>query len=68
MNHMSTLQEIETAIDRLSPEEYEALLTWMDSRPQPIDVRLKADLESGRMDDLIERAKADYEAGHTTPL
>lgn len=63
-----SLQDIEKAIDQLPPQDYAELLRWMDTRPQPIDLQLEADLHAGHMDELIDRAVADYQAGRTTPL
>ena len=65
-----SLRDIETAITKLSPQEYDELLTWLSEHTpsQPIDLQIKASLEAGRMDGRIRRAKADYEAGRTTPL
>jgi hypothetical protein len=67
---MSSLKEIEAAISSLTPQEYDELLTWLGERalPQSIDLEIKTSLETGRMDDRIERAVADYEAGRTDPL
>lgn len=64
-----TLQEIERAIDALTPQQREELCRWLDQQyPQPIDVQLKRDLDAGRIDDRIHRALADHEAGRTKPL
>jgi hypothetical protein len=64
------LKEIETAIEKLTPQECEQLRDWLESvnEPQPIDAQLKADLEAGRIDARIERALADHKAGRTQPL
>ena len=35
---MSTLAEIESAIERLSPEEQRALAAWFDARIAPADL------------------------------
>ena len=67
--HLNTLQEIESAIDALTPQQIEDLYVWLDQRhPQPIDAQLKADLDAGRIDDRINRALADHKAGNTQPL
>jgi hypothetical protein len=67
--HLSTIQEIERAIDALTPQQIEELYAWLDQRhPQLIDVQLKADLDAGRIDDRINRALADHKAGSTQPL
>jgi uncharacterized damage-inducible protein DinB len=65
MNKMTNLRDIEKAIDQLAPHDYEELLRWMDERPQPIDLQLEADLDAGRLDELIDRATADHQAGRT---
>lgn len=67
---MTSVREIEMAIGKLTPEEFEELRRWLDqySRPQPIDAQLKADLDAGRIDERINRALADHRAGNTKPL
>ena len=66
---LNTVQEIERAIDALTQEELGELYSWLDQRhPQPIDAQLKADLDAGRVDDRINRALADHNAGNTQPL
>ncbi len=67
--HLNTVQEIERAIDALTPQQIEELYVWLDQRhPQPIDAQLKADLDAGRIDHRINRALADHKAGTTQPL
>jgi hypothetical protein len=67
--HLETVQEIQRAIDALTPQEVEELYVWLDQHhPQPIDAQLKADLGAGRIDDRINRALADHKAGNTQPL
>ena len=66
---LKTVQESEHAIDALTPRQMEELYAWLDQRhPQPIDAQLKADLDAGRVDDRINRALADHNAGNTQPL
>jgi len=66
---MNTVQEIERAIDALTPQQMEELYVWLDQRhPQPIDAQLKADLDAGRIDNRINRALADHKAGNTQPI
>jgi hypothetical protein len=67
--HLETVQEIQRAIDALTPQEVEELYVWLDQHhPQSIDAQLKADLGAGRIDDRIDRALADHKAGNTQPL
>lgn len=66
---MSTVQEIEQAIEKLSQQELEELHSWMEEQyPQPIDAQLKADLDAGNMDATIRQALADHKAGNTRAL
>ena len=66
---MNTVQEIERAIDALTPQQMEELYVWLDQRhPQPIDAQLKADLDAGCIDDRINRSLADHKAGNIQPL
>ncbi len=66
---MNTVQEIERAIDSLTPQEREKLFAWLDeNHPQPIDAQLKADLDAGRIDARIRRAVADHRTGKTRAL
>jgi len=64
-----TIQDIEDAIDALTPQQREELYLWLDQQySHPIDAQLKADLDAGRIDDRINRALADHQAGRTEPL
>jgi len=55
-----TVQEIQHAIDALTPAELEELYSWLDHHhPQPIDERLQSDLAAGRLDKAIRRALDD---------
>ena len=65
----SSLQDIERAIDALTPQQREELSLWLDQQyPQPIDGQLEADLQAGRLDNRINRALADHKAGRTQSL
>jgi hypothetical protein len=66
---MNTVQEIERAIDALTPTQREELYQWLDERYlQAGDLQLKAAIDAGRFDDRIARAVADHRAGKTEPL
>lgn len=66
---MNSIQEIERAIDALTPQQIDELYRWLDQRhPLQIDTQLKADLEAGRLDDRIHGALADHKAGNTRLL
>jgi hypothetical protein len=66
---MNKVQEIERAIQALSPRELEDLYSWLDQNcPQPIDIRVQSDLAAGRLDRAITRALDDEENGRVQPL
>jgi hypothetical protein len=66
---MHTLQEIERAIQALTPPEREELYSWLDQqRPQLLDARISTDLAAGCLDNAIERALDDEKNGRTQPL
>jgi len=60
--HPKTVQEIERAIDALTPQQRDELSLWFDQPyPRVID-------DAGRLDNRINRAVADHKAGRTQPL
>ena len=64
---MGKVEQIERAIKALSPDELEQL--WFaDFDAVHWDRQLEADVASGRLDKLAERALAEHAAGRTTPL
>jgi hypothetical protein len=66
---MNTVQEIERAIEALTPRELEELYAWLDHNcPQPIDTRIQSGLAAGRLDKAISRALDDEKNGHIQPL
>ena len=66
---MNTVQEIESAIQALTPRELEELYSWLDQHcPQPIDARMRSDLAAGRLDKAINRAFDDEKNGRVQPL
>jgi hypothetical protein len=66
---MNTVQEIERAIQALTPRELEELYSWLDHHcAQPIDARIQSDLATGRLDKAINRALDDEKNGRVQPL
>jgi hypothetical protein len=59
---MSTVQEIENAIQGLRPEEVEELKAWL------FDREIEADAEAGRLDSFAEEALREHREGRTRPL
>ena len=66
---MSTVQEIETAIQKLKPQEIHEVANWLlELREELWDQQIDADAQAGRLDKLAEKALEDYRAGRTKPL
>jgi hypothetical protein len=66
---LNTVQEIERAIDTLTPQQLEELYLWLEQHyPQPIDTRVQDDLAAGRFDKSIHRALDDEKSGRVQPL
>jgi Spy/CpxP family protein refolding chaperone len=67
--NLTTVQEIERAIDALTPEQRDELYLWLDDHYlQSSDNQLKAAIDAGHFDERIARAVADHKAGKTEPL
>jgi len=61
---MSTVKENETAISKLAPTEVHAVADWLqDYRDELWDRQFDADAAAGKLDKLIDKAKADFRAG-----
>jgi hypothetical protein len=66
---MSTVQEIESAIKKLKPQEIRAVGDWLDElREELWDRQIESDAKAGRLDKMIAKAKADYRGGKATPF
>ena len=66
---LNTVQDIERAIDALTPEQREHLYPWLDERHlQQGDRQLKTAVDAGRFDNRIARAIDDDNDGRTRPL
>jgi len=66
---MSTVAEIEQAIQKLKPEEVRKVGDWLDElRERLWDQQIDADIAAGRLDKLADDALADYRAGRVKPL
>jgi hypothetical protein len=62
---MLTLEQIESAILQLPPDEFEKLLEWFsDLDYQRWDEQLEKDIAEGKLEALAQEAIADFEAGH----
>jgi hypothetical protein len=66
---MSTVQEIETAIQKLKPQEIHEVADWLQELREGVwDQQIDADAKAGRLDKMIAKAKAGYRAGKATPF
>ncbi len=61
---MSTVEQIESAILDLPPEQFQLLLEWfLDLDYQRWDEQLEKDITEGKLDALAEEAIAEFAAG-----
>jgi hypothetical protein len=66
---MSTLQEIEQAVGRLSTEELAAFRAWFAEFDAELwDNQIAADVAAGRLDELADEAVQDLREGRCTDL
>ncbi len=66
---MSTVDEIEDAVRRLSPQELAAFRAWFAEFDAALwDRQLEHDVAAGRLDKLAEEAIEDFEQGRCTDL
>ena len=69
MLHVSTVQEIEKAIEHLPTADVFKLGEWFDERRERLwDERIANDAKSGRLDFLIEEARAARKGGTLRPF
>ena len=66
---MTKLEDIAKAVEQLSPDELAKFRDWFEElQAQQWDQQIEADTESGKLDALTEKWRADYEAGQHTEL
>jgi len=66
---MSTVAEIERAVEQLSPEELRAFRAWFAERDAAEwDRQFEADVAAGRLDALGEKALGALREGRCTDL
>jgi hypothetical protein len=64
---MSTVDDLEAAVRRLTPEERAAFRAWFtEFDADEWDRQLEADVAAGRLDWLVAEALEDRQAGRTT--
>ena len=66
---MSKIEKIEQEIQALSPEELAQFRAWfLEFDWAAWDRQLESDVQSGKLDDLADRALRDHAAGKSTSL
>ena len=66
---MTQLEDIKTTISKLSDDEIVRLREWLaELEAQRFDERIERDAASGKLDVLMERAKANFAAGRMQEL
>ncbi len=66
---MSKVENIESQIKDLSPEELTAFRKWFTKFDAEVwDQQFSADVKAGKLDSLAERALRDHAAGRSTKL
>ena len=64
-----SIDELETAVTQLSPEELGAFAQWFENYlADAWDRRIEADILAGKLDEASHRADADFDAGRCKPL
>lgn len=66
---MSTVEAITNAISELSSDQVEQIRHWLNERVEAEwDAQIAADERAGRLDELADKALAEFRAGRTRPL
>lgn len=66
---MSTIQEIEIAVQRLSPEDLRAFRAWfLEFDASEWDRQIERDVAEGRLDAFADEALRELREGRTRPL
>ena len=61
---MSTVEEIETAIEKLPREEFFLLTRWLSEKfAQTWDAQIEDDVSAGRLDELARVALEEHRSG-----
>ena len=64
-----SVQELESAITQLSPDELAKFTTWFEEFVADAwDREFEADVKAGKLDALGKEADADFEVGRCKPL
>lgn len=66
---MSELEELERRISNLAPEDLAKFRAWFAEFDHALwDRQIESDAKSGKLDRLVNEARADYKAGKATKI
>ena len=66
---MSTVDDIERAIERLPEAEWARLRAWFEEHDADLfDAKIERVAKAGKLDEMAQRALADHAAGRTRKL
>ncbi len=66
---MTKLEDIERAVEQLSPLELAAFRSWFEElQARAFDNRIEADVKAGKLDWLADEALAEHRAGGSKKL
>ena len=66
---MTTVQEIEDAIEHLPCDQFSEIRDWIVEKDwEKWDAQIESDSKAGKLDFLVDEALKDAESGDTRPL
>ncbi|MGB7413411.1 MAG: hypothetical protein WA902_04300 [Thermosynechococcaceae cyanobacterium] len=68
MTRQETLQTISDLLPHQPQEKLEALLGWLEQDDDSFERQLRADVEAGKLDQLIANVISEDDAGETIDL
>ncbi len=61
---MGKIEDIEKAVSKLSPDEFARFRAWFEAFDADcFDEKIERDAKAGRLDAMIEKARANHKAG-----
>jgi hypothetical protein len=66
---MTTVKEIESAVEHLPPKDLSQFRNWFEAfESASWDRQFEADARNGRLESLVNEARAEYKTGKTSSL
>ena len=64
-----SVKDIESAITQLPENELNELILWLENYSHQVwDKQIEDDVDSGRLDSLLDEVEKEYKAGLSRPL